>query len=76
MVLAHLRWNLETLAAGVIYELLSQGISVAADVLLDTVLLRVGRTGPRSAMVPWYVADAVVEPVAAMVARLVVEEMR
>src|SRR5437899_936492 len=75
-LLARLRFNLETLALELVSELLSDGVTTTLDNLASALLLRVGRTVPRSKVVPWDLGEIIVQRVIQRVAVEIVREGR
>jgi hypothetical protein len=61
MILARLRWNLETLAQRIAAELRADGFNLTGTNIADGLVFAVVKAKPRSAIVPWHLEDAVVE---------------
>jgi hypothetical protein len=75
LLLARLRWNLERLALRAEARMRREGGSVTADGLALAMVTELGRTQPRSTVVPWHLDQNVVEAAIEKVAAEIVSEL-
>jgi hypothetical protein len=68
MLVARLRNNLRNLCPELVDQIRIDGVHLDAATLTHYLVVRVSRTCPRSAVVPWHLRDEVVEKVAMKVA--------
>ena len=66
MVVARCRWLLTLEARGIATRLVADS-SFSAQLLSDELLLAIARAKPRSQLIPWHLADRVVERIVAAV---------